>query len=53
MKDFEEYYKSVNLGDYCNFTAKIFIKNKNTIVIDIPGSSYVKRFSLERIMVLS
>ena len=53
MKDFEEYYKDVNLGNYCNFTAKIFIKNKNTVVIDIPGSSSVKRFSLNRIMVFS
>ena len=52
MKEFNDRHYNISVRNDCNFSRRLYIEGKNTVVIDILKDASVKRFGIKKIIAI-
>lgn len=52
MKEFNDRHYNISVRNDCNFSRRLYIEGKNTVVIDILEDASVKRFNIKKIIAI-
>lgn len=50
MKEFNDRHYNISVRNDCNFSRRLYIEGKNTVVIDILEDASVKRFNIKKLL---